>query len=88
MPGRTPGPDGTRQAPHLAVAIFMRGLLRQLVTRVYFAHEAANDADPVLGLVDPARRRTLVAVPVAGSDDAFRWDVRLQGPDETVFFDI
>jgi len=85
-PGRVAGPDGRLQAPHLAVNVFMRGLLRHLVTRVYFPDEAeANAADPVLALVEPDRRRTLVARAVVGGGLA--WDVVLQGPSETVFFE-
>ena len=86
LPRSVPGPDGRRQAPHLAVSVFARGLLHRLVTRVYFAdHEAANRSDPVLASVPAARRETLLAQPV---DDGYRFDIRLQGPGETVFFDI
>jgi protocatechuate 3,4-dioxygenase, alpha subunit len=84
-PGRVDGPAGTLQAPHLAVAIFMRGLLRHLVTRIYFPDETANAADPVLNLVPAERRDTLVAK--ATPAGALEWNVRLQGTDETVFFD-
>ena len=83
-PGATPGPDGLMQAPHLAVTVFMRGLLRQLVTRVYFPGDPANATDPVLRLVPEERRATLIARPAA--DGALEWDIHLQGPDETVFF--
>jgi protocatechuate 3,4-dioxygenase alpha subunit len=85
-PGRVPGPGGAVQAPHLDLAIFARGLLRHLVTRVYFADEpAANAADPVLaGLPEPARA-TLLAGPVAGG---YHLDVHLQGEHATVFFDL
>ena len=88
MPGCVSGPDGTTQAPHLVVAIFMRGLLAHLVTRIYFEDEAANLADPILKLVDQARRNTLLAVPQPGSPDSYTWNVHLRGSDETVFFDI
>jgi len=78
------GPDG--QAPHLHVIVFARGLLRHLTTRLYFPdEEAANAADPVLRLVDGERRHTLVARDDAG---VLRWDVHLQGEDETVFFAV
>ena len=87
-PGPVPGPGKTLQSPHLTVAIFMRGLLRHLMTRVYFSDDAATAADPILGLVDSARRRTLIAQADPKSPDAFEWDVHLQGPSETVFFDI
>ncbi len=87
-PGRVPGPEGTLQAPHLAVNVFMRGLLRHLVTRVYLPDEAeANAADPVLARVEPARRETLVARADPAAPGTLRWDVILQGPRETVFFD-
>jgi len=85
-PGRVPGPDGKPQAPHLAVTIFMRGLLKQLVTRVYFPDEASNADDPVLALVPAERRATLVARKKA--DGLLEWNVILQGRNETVFFDF
>ena len=78
------GPKGIRLASHLNVNVFARGLLRHLVTRIYFPdEEAANTADPVLARVDPARRTTLVA---RGDAHVLRFDVHLQGDDETVFF--
>ena len=87
-PGRVPGRGGALQAPHINVTIFARGLLKQLVTRIYFADEASNDADPVLrAIADPAARRTLLA----GRQDAgaaYRFDVVLQGKGETAFFDV
>lgn len=86
-PGRVPGPRGTLQAPHLVVAVFMRGLLKQLVTRIYFAHDHANAEDTVLKLVPVERRHTLMAREPAGSQGALEWNVILQGQDETVFFD-
>ncbi|HTT70210.1 MAG TPA: protocatechuate 3,4-dioxygenase subunit alpha [Anaeromyxobacteraceae bacterium] len=86
-PGRVPGPDGALQAPHLAVTIFMRGLLRPLLTRVYFPGEPSNGEDPILKLVDPSRRATLVARPGASGPSSLEWNVILQGADETVFFD-
>ncbi len=86
-PGRVPGPRGVLQAPHLVVAVFMRGLLKHLVTRIYFAHDHANAEDPVLKLVPVERRHTLMAREPAGSRGAFEWNVILQGRDETVFFD-
>lgn len=87
-PGPVPGPDGKPQAPHIAVSVFMRGLERRLVTRIYFPDEAANVGDFVLNLVEPARRGTLTAKKSAGRSGAFEWNVILQGADETVFFDI
>ena len=85
-PGAIRAPDGTMQAPHLNVTVFARGLLRHLVTRLYFPDETeANAADPVLNLIEPARRETLVAKNCGG---VLRFDVRLQGERETVFFAI
>lgn len=84
-PGRVPGLGNTLQAPHIVVAIFMRGLLRHLYTRIYFSDEAANATDPVLGLVDGQRRDTLVAQRIGAND--YRWDIAMQGDAETVFFD-
>jgi protocatechuate 3,4-dioxygenase, alpha subunit len=86
-PGRVPAPDGTLQAPHLAVSIFMRGLLRRLVTRLYFPEDSANSQDFILNMVHPDRRATLIAKKSAMRDDLLDWDVVLQGPHETVFFD-
>ncbi len=85
-PGRVAGPGGQLQAPHIAVNIFMRGLLKQLVTRIYFADDPANAEDKVLELVPAQRRATLIARQV-GKRGALQWDVILQGRDETVFFD-
>jgi protocatechuate 3,4-dioxygenase alpha subunit len=85
-PGRVPGPSGRLQAPHINVTLFARGLLHRVVTRVYFADEPdANDSDPVLATVPAARRQTLLAQP---TDAGYRFDIYLQGPAETVFFDI
>ena len=84
-PGRVPGPDGALQAPHLNLSIFMRGLLKHLVTRVYFPGDD-HDADPVLSRVPAERRATLVARR-GGKPGALEWNVVLQGQDETVFFD-
>jgi protocatechuate 3,4-dioxygenase alpha subunit len=85
-PPPAPGPDGRPQAPHLNVTIFARGLLKHLLTRVYFPDEAAsNAADPVLMLVEEDRRQTLVAREEAG---VLLFDIHLQGPAETVFFAV
>jgi protocatechuate 3,4-dioxygenase alpha subunit len=86
-PGRVPGPGGSLQAPHLVVALFMRGLLEHLVTRIYFPDEPSNGEDPVLTLVAPERRATLIAKRAAGGPGELEWNVVLQGRDETVFFD-
>ena len=86
-PGKTPGPNGSTQAPHVLVAVFARGMLRHLYTRIYFADEtAANALDAVLTLVPAARRDTLLAKRDAAG--VYRIDVRLQGGNETVFFDL
>ena len=87
-PGRVPGPGNILQAPHLNVAVFARGMLRQLFTRVYFAGDPANREDPVLALVPVERRETLVAHPDSARPGGWRFDIRLQGEDETVFFDV
>jgi protocatechuate 3,4-dioxygenase alpha subunit len=84
-PGRVPGRDDTLQAPHLVVLVFMRGLLKHLVTRMYFPDEASNAEDPVLALVPPERRQTLIARKT--DDGVLEWNVVLQGEAETVFFD-
>jgi protocatechuate 3,4-dioxygenase alpha subunit len=85
-PGRLTGADGSPGAPHLAVAVFARGLLRQLMTRVYFGDEAeANRDDPVLSSIADEARETLIARP---DEDGYTIDIRLQGERETVFFDF
>jgi protocatechuate 3,4-dioxygenase alpha subunit len=85
-PGRVPGAGGTLQAPHIDVTVMARGMLNRTVTRIYFAdEEQANAEDPVLARVPAGRRRTLLAQP---QDGGYRFNIRLQGPDETVFFDI
>lgn len=85
VPGRVPGPDGP-QAPHLLVSVLARGVQTRLVTRIYFADQPSNGDDPVLRLVPEDRRATLVARPESGS--RYRFDLVLQGPNETVFFDV
>ena len=85
-PGVVAGYDGRPQAPHVEVSVFARGLLDRVVTRIYFDDEAAaNAVDPVLVAVEPARRATLLA---AVTGEGYRFDIRLQGDDETVFFDV
>jgi protocatechuate 3,4-dioxygenase alpha subunit len=76
--------DGAVQAPHMLVLVFARGLLRHLITRVYFDGELGNDRDPVLRAVPAERRHTLIAQ--GDGTDSFCWNVILQGADETVFF--
>jgi protocatechuate 3,4-dioxygenase alpha subunit len=77
----------TVRPQHVNVCLFARGLMRQLYTRLYFADDPALDADPVLALVPESRRRTLLATPDASESGRWRFHLRLQGPDETVFFD-
>lgn len=86
-PGRVSGINGEGlQAPHIDVSLFARGTLDRVITRIYFADEAdANAEDPVLQSVPARRRHTLLAVPVPGG---YRFDIRFQGEDETVFFQI
>ena len=85
-PGPVPGTNGQMQAPHLAVSVFMRGLLKQLVTRIYFPDEPANADDFILNLVEAPRRRTLIADRTSAANE-LQWNVILQGAHETVFFD-
>jgi len=86
-PGCAAGPDGTPQAPHLEISLFMRGLLRRLITRIYFPGEAANEADAVLARVPPRRRHTLIAKADVADKETLQWDIHLQGEKETVFFE-
>jgi protocatechuate 3,4-dioxygenase, alpha subunit len=85
-PGPVPGPGGRSQAPHLLVTILARGLLTRLVTRLYFADEPSNDADPILERVPVPRRATLMAARVG--QGRYLFDIVLQGEGETVFFDV
>lgn len=87
-PGRLPGPRGANapQAPHCGLAVFARGLLQPLFTRMYFAGEQLNETDPILTLIEPARRHTLIATQTAPA--AWRLDIVLQGEGETVFLDF
>ena len=85
-PGPVPGLRGHVQAPHIDVSLFARGMLHRTVTRIYFADEAdANAADAVLAHVPAERRHTLLAQP---EDGGYRFDIRVQGDDETVFFAV
>jgi protocatechuate 3,4-dioxygenase alpha subunit len=90
-PGPVPGRGNTQQAPHLAIALHARGLLKGLVTRVYFAGDPRNDIDPLLSSIENLERRaTLIAGP--DGEDQWRIDIRLQrgpkGETETVFLDV
>ena len=87
--GRAPTDDDGRyeavtpKAPFVDVSVFGRGMLQRVVTRIYFADEDIG-ADPVLASVPADRRQTLLARP--DGEGAYRFDIRLQGPGETVFF--
>lgn len=91
-PGPVPHPDGGLQAPHISLTIQARGMLNPTFTRLYFADEAAaNATDPVLQAVPEVRRSTLIAERIAATDSSvptYRFDIRYQGDDETVFFDV
>ena len=86
-PGRVPLADGSLQAPHIVLQVFGRGLLDHLTTRIYFPGDPANATDPILSRVPVDRRATLVARPATADGVVLRFDVVLQGPDETVFLD-
>jgi protocatechuate 3,4-dioxygenase, alpha subunit len=86
-PGPVPGPKGAQQAPHINVGVFSRGILKRLFTRIYFADEPANASDPILALVPADRRGTLLAKPDPAKPGFYRFDIHIQGADETVFFD-
>ena len=70
------------------VAVFARGMLRQVYTRLYFADENANGTDPILAAVPADRRATLIAQRTGDGLPVYRFDIRLQGDRETVFFEI
>jgi len=85
-PGPVAGPDGKQQAPHLVVTVFMRGMLKHLITRMYFPGEPLNETDAVLRRVPTDRRGTLVAA--AAGKSILEWNIVSQGSAETVFFDF
>jgi protocatechuate 3,4-dioxygenase alpha subunit len=86
-PGPVAGLGNTLQAPHVAISLFARGLLKAVTTRLYFEDEKLNETDPVLSLIeDDKRRRTLIAR--KASADTWQLDIRLQGEGETVFMEI
>ena len=85
-PGPVPGPDGVDQAPHVLVSIMARGILTRFMTRLYFEDEASNARDPILLIVPEDRRQTLIARRTGESQ--YRFDIVMQGPRETVFFDV
>lgn len=86
-PGPVPGPDRGMQASHIMVSVFARGLLKRVVTRIYFPdEEEANANDPVLSSIEDLKlRRTLIA---HGEGDALRFDIYLQGENQTAFFEL
>ncbi|WP_298724080.1 protocatechuate 3,4-dioxygenase subunit alpha [uncultured Ferrovibrio sp.] len=87
-PGAVPGPGNSLQAPHIVVCLFMRGMLKHLYTRIYFSDEqAANANDPVLGLIEDAARRPTLIAERQNDKAEYRWDIVMQGENETVFFD-
>jgi protocatechuate 3,4-dioxygenase alpha subunit len=85
-PGRVPGPGNSLQAPHIAISLLGRGLLKRLATRLYFPDVADNDEDPILALVPHERRHTLIATQIDAHSYGF--DIIIQGEGETVFFDV
>jgi protocatechuate 3,4-dioxygenase alpha subunit len=87
-PGPVPDPDGKLQAPHILLAVFARGMLLHLYTRIYFDDEAAKAGDSVFALVPAHRRATLIAKRKIGAGHVYTFDVHLQGDNETVFFDL
>ena len=89
-PGPVPGPGASVQAPHVNVAVFARGMLVHAFTRIYFNDEPANESDPILNSVkNKARRSTLIAVrKEKNGKPVYHFDIRLQGGNETVFFDM
>jgi len=88
-PGAVPGPNGKPQAPHILVAFYSRGLLTHMYTRIYFADEKSNDSDAILALVPADRRSTLIAKrETRNGMPVYRFDIRVQGENETVFFDV
>jgi protocatechuate 3,4-dioxygenase alpha subunit len=89
-PGTVASADDSGQAPHVNVTVFARGMLTHAYTRMYFADEAVNQNDPVLNSIkNKARRETLIANREDKNGKAvYRFDIRLQGENETVFFDV
>jgi protocatechuate 3,4-dioxygenase alpha subunit len=85
-PGAVAFDDAQKQAPHLVVLVFARGLLRQLITRMYFPEIPGNESDRVLQSLPEVRRKTLVARCPSANPENLEWNVVLQGDEETVFF--
>jgi protocatechuate 3,4-dioxygenase alpha subunit len=89
-PRRVSFDRATMQAPHLSIAVFARGLMNHLLTRIYFEDEPSTESDPILRHVPEARRTTLIARRAADErlTPQYRFDIVLQGAGETVFFDF
>jgi protocatechuate 3,4-dioxygenase alpha subunit len=87
-PGAVCMPEEKPQAPHILVGLMMRGLLRRVVTRMYFPNEPLNATDEILQRVEAARRGTLLLVPDGTKPGVYRWDIHMQGEVETVFFEF
>ena len=89
-PGPVPGPDDSVQAPHINVTVFARGMLVHAYTRIYFGDEQANETDRLLtSIKNKGRRQTLIAArEEKNGEPVYRFDIRLQGENETVFFDM
>ena len=87
-PGPVSGGDGKLQAPHINVSIFARGLLKRLVTRIYFPDEPLNASDALLNSAPSQRRSTMIATWADTAHRTIRFDIILQGNGETVFLDI
>ena len=87
-PGAVQAETPARQAPHILVSIFMRGLLYRLITRIYFSDEAGNSDDPVLQSIEPQCRNSVLAKADPAQPHRYEWNVFLQGENETVFFDL
>ena len=88
-PGPVPASDESVQAPHINMTVFARGMLVHAFTRIYFSDEPANETDPVLSSIEKERRQTLIANRREESGKVvYRFDIRLQGENETVFFDM
>lgn len=88
-PGPVPASAESAQAPHINVIVFARGMLVHAFTRIYFSDEPANETDSVLNSIDKGRRQTLIAKRREENEKViYRFDIRLQGKNETVFFDM
>lgn len=89
-PKRVEFERGTMQAPHVSIAVFARGLMNHLLTRIYFDDDPSTGSDPILRLVPEARRATLIAERDRAESvtPLYRFDIVLQGAGETVFFDF